>query len=531
MASARRVLAPQGAPPVWQMEYVILKSSRTSRAAKGTLTSVLQFGLQSGLQLLLSPVILRVAGQETLGAYAILMQVISYLALTDLGFGVAVSRYSAQATAYDDQGARFGSVIITGKTFSLGANIVFAVLAFALIFRVGDLFILGDALKREAQLGLGLLAVWAIVRTPLGAYPAALIATQHLAATNLINLLGGIVRLISSLGLVLAGAGLVGLILSNIVTEAMILFVQRWYYRRIYSNVRWGWGIPDRRLLREMTGFGLQYLLVSVASRLVFSTDNLVVGGQYGPTAAAAYYSTQMPTFLIVSLVWKISDNSAPAANELFARHAYERLQSVFLRLLRYSLLLAFGLLLGLLAFNQRAITAWVGAGQYAGDAMTVALALFAIATIINHVNALMIVVYGTVRWLSIVGIVGGLTNLALSIALGLAIGPAGVMIASAIIELLVVVFLGRHVLQLMQLPKRRIWREVLVPTLAANCCTLPVLGAMSLVSPPFTWSALILWALLFGLAWSAGVTIFGLSREEFNQLHEYFMRRLAFNK
>ena len=513
------------------MEDINSKGSRTSRAAKGILTSFLQFGLQSGLQFILSPIILRIAGQETLGAYAILMQVIGYLALTDLGFGVAVSRYLAQATAYDDQGARFRDIITTGKTFSLGANIIFALLAVALSWKIGTLFDLNPAVAGEAQLGLVLLAVWAVVRTPLGAYPAALIATQNLAAANLTNLSGSVVRLILSLGLVLAGAGLTGLILTNIATEALTLILQRGYYRRTYSNPRWGWGIPDRKLLREMTGFGLQYLLVSVASRLVFSTDNLVVGGQYGPTAAAAYYSTQMPTFLFVSLVWKITDNSAPAANELFGRGAYERLQSAFLRLLRYSLLLAFGLLLGLLAFNQRAITVWVGAGQYAGDAMTVALALFAIATIVNHAIALMIVVYGTVRWLSVVGIIGGLTNLALSIALGLSIGPSGVMVASAIVELLSSVLLGRHVLQLMQLPKRRIWREVLVPTLAASCCTLPVLAVMYLVSPPFTWTALILWTLLFGLAWSAGVSIFGLNRDELNQLRGYFMRQLALGK
>ena len=81
--------------------------SRTSRALKGTLTSFLQYGLQIVLQAALVPLVLHIAGRETLGAYAILMQAIGYLALADLGFSVATNRFLAQAYGHDDGGLRF----------------------------------------------------------------------------------------------------------------------------------------------------------------------------------------------------------------------------------------------------------------------------------------------------------------------------------------------------------------------------------------------------------------------------------------
>jgi O-antigen/teichoic acid export membrane protein len=98
--------------------------SRTSRALKGTLTNFLQYGLQIILQAALVPLVLHIAGKEMLGAYAILMQAISYLALADLGFSVAANRFLAQAHGLDDGGLRFRQVMGTARTFAFFSNIL-----------------------------------------------------------------------------------------------------------------------------------------------------------------------------------------------------------------------------------------------------------------------------------------------------------------------------------------------------------------------------------------------------------------------
>jgi O-antigen/teichoic acid export membrane protein len=503
-------------------------SYRTSRALKGTLTSFLQMGVQIGLRAVLAPLILRVAGAETLGAYGILQQAIGYLVLTDLGFGVAVGRYLAQTHGSDDGGRRFRQVITIGKTFSLGTTALYALLALILSQQIGRIFSLSGPLEQQARQALTLLAVWSLLRVPLGVYGAALVARQNLAVANLTTLVGSAARLLISLGLVAAGVGLIGLMLADIMAEALTYAVQRAYFRRLYPGERWGWGIPDWRLLREMVGFGLQYILAGVANRLVFSTDNLVVGGQHGPTATAAYYSTQTPTYLLVALVWKLADNSSPAMNELYAREAFDPLRSAYLRLLRYSLLLALGLALGLLGFNRLLITLWVGEGQYAGQLMTVALAVFAVGTAVNHVNSLVLIAYGAVRWLSLIGIVGGLTNLLLSIWLGRAIGLQGVMVASAVVEIAAMLAIGLHLPRRMRFAERQVWREAIAPALAA--CALPaiVLVASYLWRPMSNWVSLGLWGILFSFAWCAGVVSLGLKAEEVQQVLGYVRRALG---
>ena len=71
--------------------------NRTERAAAGFLLSLAQYGTQIGLQIVLAPAVLLLAGRETLGAFAILMEVVGYFTILDQGAGMSIGRYFAQA--------------------------------------------------------------------------------------------------------------------------------------------------------------------------------------------------------------------------------------------------------------------------------------------------------------------------------------------------------------------------------------------------------------------------------------------------
>lgn len=505
--------------------------SRTSRAISGTLTDFLQFAFRIGLQVALSPLVLHMAGQEALGAYAILTQAISYLALADLGFGVALSRYLAQAYGCDDAGKRFPSLLAAGRTFYLFSNACIAVLTLLFSAHVGSFFLFSSLVERQARIALWMLAAWTLVRTPIVIYAGALVATQNLAAVNLINAVGHILKLLLSLVTVVCGMSLLGLILANIAAEAFTLVVQRRYYFRLYRNGRPGWGIRDWTLFFSMIRFGLGYLLVIVGGRLTMNTDNLVVGKLYGAVEASIYYTTQIPAFLLMGLTWKIADNAAPAMNELFARKENDRLRQSYARLLRYSLLIAVGLAFGLMAFNRTIITLWVGQGQYAGRPMTIALGLFIIFAVANHVNSLILVVHGSVKWLSALSLAGGITNLLLSLWLGRVAGLAGVMIASAVVEFIVMVPLAAKGLKLIRLSFTDLWHQTIVPAVAANVFVLPVVALAHSWRMSLTWPSLVLWSLIFVAVWMIGVAKAGLNEVDIRPLHNYFGRMFSFGR
>ena len=408
-------------------------TNRTERAFNGTLVSFLQYGLQMLLQAFLAPLVLCLAGQETLGAYALLIQVYAYIAMLDLGFSATLTRFLANARGYQDEGRRFRDVISTARTFLLGSNTCIAILTFLLSYQIDTFFTMTPAVAAQARLGLVILALWTVLKTPWSVYGIGLNATQNLAAYNFAGIIGNVSRLIFSLILVYGGAGLVGLMLANVLADAGSAIFATRYFSRLHPQLKPAWGLPNKGLFREMMVFSLQALLINIAWRLVYYTDNIVIGYLYGAAAVSIYYTTQIPTTIGFNIANRVSDNAAPAINELFARGEEAKLRTVFLKLHRYNFLLVMPLVAGLLVLNQDLITLWVGAAQYAGDQMTYALAGFALLITTSHVSGVFVIASGKIRLFSYIAILEGLVNLGLSLFLGRIIGIPGVIIATVI--------------------------------------------------------------------------------------------------
>ena len=266
----------------------------------------------------------------------------------------------------------------------------------------------------QARHALWVIAVWAVVRTPLAAYNNALIATQDMAATNMIAALLGAARAVVSLAFLSSGFGLFGLMLAGTIVEASGTFLFRTRFRHLNPTLMPSWGVPDRRLFREMVGFGAHAMVLNVGNMMVFSSGNLLAGFVAGAASASVFYTSQMPGLIGYNLVLRLSDNATPAVNELWGRRAIDKLRNAFERVLRLTLLLTLPLAAGVLLFNRDMVCAWVGPQQYAGDLLSVGLAAFCVIVAVQHVTMIYSFVIGWVRFLTVTSVLQGLANVAL---------------------------------------------------------------------------------------------------------------------
>src|SRR5271155_3001331 len=189
--------------------------SRTGKAAKGFVASIFQFTAQILVQLLLAPLVLKFAGRETLGAYAAVMQALSFLYITDFIGSWTLERFLGQASGIDDGGVRFRCIFTTARTVFIFCNCAYSILVFIFSLFTARMFHLSPGIAHEAQHALWVIAVWALVRTPLAAYGNALLAMQDIAVFNLIGTCLSIGRTVASLIFVLLGGGLFGLMLAG----------------------------------------------------------------------------------------------------------------------------------------------------------------------------------------------------------------------------------------------------------------------------------------------------------------------------
>ncbi len=427
--------------------------SRSARAAKGFAASIVQFCAQMLVQVLLAPVVLKVAGRETLGAFAAIMQMLGFLTILDVVGNWSLERFLGQATGLDDGGARFRTIFTTARTVYLFINGAFAILVLLFSTVVGRMFHLSPDIAREARHALYVLAVWTVVvRAPLAAYNNALMAIQDMAAANLISALGMIVRSVAALGFVLMGGGLFGLILAGTTGEGIVSILHRVRFQRRNPGLMPGWGLPDKKLMRELLSFGGHTALVNAGSMLMFSSGNFLAGMTNGAAAASSFYTTQMPTLAVYNLLNRMNGSTMPALNELYGRRDLERVRQTFIRLLRVLLLMLFPLSMGVLLFNHDIVLCWVGPKQYAGTLLTVSLSLYCVINGLQGIATQYAVVFGWVRLLAIAAILQGIANFGLGFYFGRHLGLGGITLALVIVLLPTVVIVLHKISRYLEL-------------------------------------------------------------------------------
>lgn len=444
-------------------------NTRTARATRGTMASFIQVAAQIGLQVLLAPLILKHGGRETLGAFSILMQAVGYFALADNAFNVAFGRYLAQAWSSDGNHQAFSQVLKAGQRFYMVSSVAFSLLAILLSFRVETIFSLSPGLATQVRVALYILVFGAIVKAPIAAYTSALSATQNLASANFIALLGNVARAFLSLGLVASDLGLVGLALGNVIADLLSAVAHRYWFARVSGESSWGCARLKLSVLFEMVRFGAIYSFVVIASKLFLSTDSIIVGALHGPVAAGRYYTSQIPAFFLMTLVWRLTSNAAPAINELCGLNAGDRLRLAYIELLRCNLSIGGGLALSVIAFNRLVVSLWVGREQYLGDTMTLSAGLFLLIQVFAYANEVFLLAFGRVRIMAVVSISAGIANVALSVGLGRALGPEGVMVASVVALLPSALLLWCQVLKDLELSRMRVFRQAVLPAVGVN--------------------------------------------------------------
>lgn len=419
--------------------------SRTARAANGFVTGVLQSLSQILVQALLAPFVLKLAGRETLGAYGAIMQVIALMNLTDVVGSWSLERFLGQASGLPDGGERFRAIFTTARTCFIFQAAVFSTLVLVFTFFIERMFHLTPPVAAQARHALYVVAAWALLRTPLAAYSTASNATQDMASVNLIGTLIGIGRVVASLGFLLAGAGLFGLILSGTAVEVFGYLFFRVRFQKKNPGLMPGWGIRDKALLKEMIGFGGHASLINLGYALMFNVGVTVAGMTRGAPMASSFYTTQMPTATASNMMQRLSESAAPAINELWGRKEVEKIGNALRRIIRLLLTLSLTLAAGVLLFNRDLVTTWVGAGQYGGPLLTASLAAYCVVVALQRTAIVYWFAFGWLRLLSITFLLQGAANFGLAYYLSKTLGIGGITLALVVVILPQTIMLWRR--------------------------------------------------------------------------------------
>lgn len=329
-------------------------------AIRGVFFNVLGRAVDLGAAFFLTPFLIHALGPSWNGVWTILMSLVGYYALMDVGLRNAGVKYLAQHEATGDEAAlrrTIGSLrcayLAIAAAVLVAAGSVAALFPLVATIRPGDV-----ATIRAAVLLTGL-----NMALTLGCQLHATILSAR-KRFDLLNLVGSTAALTSALGMFLvvrSGGGVVGMSCVLLVVNFSSQFAQFLLARRVVHGLPLGWSGYDRGTLIELLRFSTLDFFVTFSKNLASQAGIFIAAVVVGPAAVTIYDLANSISHRIRRMAKEVLSVAMPLASQLHAQNRREELGALLVLLCRG--LTALGLLGIILCavFGWDLVALWIG--------------------------------------------------------------------------------------------------------------------------------------------------------------------------
>jgi O-antigen/teichoic acid export membrane protein len=427
----------------------------------------------------------RLLGDGSYGLWVTIFSITGYFGLFDQGIRPSLVRYvSRDHTRGDHEG--LSSTMSSALALYSGAGLLTVIATAVVAVGFPGWFHIAAEHVPEARMTLVLAGLSLALGFPFGVFGAALSGIQRYDLANTIGVAVSLVRAALFVVVLHAGAGIVGLAWVSLIMS-MVGHVLSWIWaRRLIPELRIGPRFVTRERLALVGSYSSIALIGALATSITFQTDALVItafmsAAAVTPFALASGLVDNVRT-LVYSATWVLS----PTASELETRGETGRLHEMMIVGSKYSVLLSWPILAGLVIFGRNFMTTWVG-NKYSESATL--LSILAVPTLLSlPQSAASSVLYGVSRHKGVVmlSISNALVNLALSLwwvrPYGLEGVAFGTAVPLALIGGIATLAYGCHAVGLHL--GRYVWEGMVRPGLVCLAFVAPALVVQWLLHP-----------------------------------------------
>lgn len=397
--------------------------------ARNVLSSYGNFLLALVMSLLVTRVLLRHLGTGRYGLWIVLLGLVGYIGLLDVGVSTAAVQRVARLMADNDRDG-VADLIRTAWAFFAVSGVIAVLIAAVLAPFLSSFLHLGTIDATEAGTTLVLLGLATAV-TFLASVPNAVLFGSGRA--DRLTQIGGITLVLTQAAqivVVLAGGGLVGLavvwvcgvLVGLVMTAAMVSRVTGSSIRR---------GHFRRAVLTDLLRFGGRQSVISMGGIIAYQLDAVIIG-LILPVAQVAPYDIALSTSnLTRNLSVQGTNVLLPTFTHLDVTGERDRQRWYFFRSVLAGMAITIPIVIALAAFGEPMLVLWLGKVPARTYEIMIALGIMITLQLPGNQCFNFLTGVGRVQLLVKLSIVGALINLAGSVAFTFWLGPIGPAIGS----------------------------------------------------------------------------------------------------
>jgi O-antigen/teichoic acid export membrane protein len=333
--------------------------SRVRLFVRGVSSSWLATGATVVYSLLSVPISLRYLSVDEFGLFVLLIQVVAYLNLVELGMSAATARILLDHKD-DPNSQQYGSVILTGLCVFSAQAVILLILGVVAAPEIVRIIGVPQLFSDIAIYLLRWLAVCSAVIMAFRIYGAILYANKRIDVIH--GLLGGNMLFgLVVLNVVLAtGQGLHGLAWMFLAQTfvAVVVPIGACYKLKLLPR-RGRWGKPSAKNFRELFVFGKDVFLVNISSQVLEASQLIIVTRTMGLSAAAVWSVSTKLFALVYQLVTKIEGTAIVFFAEMMVRGEKDKLAARFRQIYELTAGTCVVSLVVAFAINGHFVAAW----------------------------------------------------------------------------------------------------------------------------------------------------------------------------
>lgn len=487
---------------------------KNSQLKIGILLSYVSMGINLAVELLYTPVMIRLLGQKDYGLYTLVGSVVSYLSLFSLGFTGAYLRFYSR---YEQKKDRAGVARLNGLFLVIFLCMSAAAFICGMVLSQFTEQLFGTNLTpdelRKAQVLMQILVVNVALTFPASLFSSIVSAHEQFLFQRVVQLIGVVVNPFICLPLLLMGYGSVAVVsITTLITVAKLL-VNIWY---CFCKIRAPFAFQgfDFLLFREIGAFSFFLFLNMIIDQVNWSVDKYILGRISGTIQVAIYgVATQFNT-MFQSCTTTISSVFAPRVNRIVAEKTPDsdkRVSDLLIKVGRLQYVVSLYIFVGFLFCGRLFIIWWAGA-EYEASYLVALLLMSPMVIILPHNLGIEVRRAKNLHQMaSLIMLVTATFNMAISIPLAKRWGAAGAALGTWIGLVINMAAIDIYYVKLVHIDIKRLYANIGSLTKAA---AVPVLiGLVGCSFERLSWC--MGWAVLYTLLYFIFMYKFGMNESE----------------
>lgn len=400
----------------------------------GAILSYVTIIVNTLIQLLYTPLLIRNLGQSEYGLYSLVSSIIGYLTVLDLGFGNAIIVYTSK---YRAQGKKEEEKKLHGmfKIVFFIIGIVAAILGLILFFNVNNIFGKTMSVKEieKTKIMMLILAFNLMITFSFSIYNSIISAYEKFIFQKIMALINSVLKPLLMLPLLFIGYKSITMCIVITIVNIVVLLSNYIYCKKELKISTKYLGF-DRVLFKTILGYSIWIFLGVIVDKVNWSVDNFVLGAVSGTIAVSVYSLASTLNQLFINLSTAISGVMLPKMSKMVAKNASnEEITNEFIKVGRIQYLIIFLMASGLVLVGKNFFNIWAGKGYE--DAYYIALLLIIPVCIplVQNLGISIMQAKNMHRFRSILLACISIANIAISIPLAKAYGGIGAAFGTAL--------------------------------------------------------------------------------------------------